>query len=135
MSEKISSEKLVGFLNEMFSKFDDLTETYGVEKIKTIGDSYMVVSGMPVTRKDHAITLFNLAKEMMKISSTFKDHNGDPIKLRIGLNSGPAVSGVIGKSKFAFDVWGDTINTAARLESYGSPDLSLIHISEPTRPY
>ena len=130
MSEKISSEKIVGFLNDMFSQFDDLTETYGVEKIKTIGDSYMVVSGMPVQREDHALTLFNLAKEMIKISAQFKDHNGNPIKLRIGINSGPAISGVIGKSKFAFDVWGDTINTAARLESYGSPDC--IHISKNT---
>ncbi len=112
MSEKISSEKIVGFLNDMFSQFDDLTETYGVEKIKTIGDSYMVVSGMPVQKEDHALTLFNLAKEMIKISAQFKDHNGNPIKLRIGINSGPAISGVIGKSKFAFDVWGDTINTA-----------------------
>ena len=123
MSEKISSEKIVGFLNDMFSQFDDLTETYGVEKIKTIGDSYMVVSGMPVQKEDHALTLFNLAKEMIKISAQFKDHNGNPIKLRIGINSGPAISGVIGKSKFAFDVWGDTINTAARLESYGTPCL------------
>ena len=130
MSEKISSEKIVGFLNDMFSQFDDLTETYGVEKIKTIGDSYMVVSGMPVQREDHALTLFNLAKEMIEISSQFKDHNGNPIKLRIGINSGPAISGVIGKSKFAFDVWGDTINTAARLESYGSPDC--IHMSKNT---
>ena len=130
MSEKTSSEKIVGFLNDMFSKFDDLTETFGVEKIKTIGDSYMVVAGIPVAKKDHAITLFNLAKEMVKISSTFKDHNGDPIKLRIGLNSGPAVSGVIGKSKFAFDVWGDTINTAARLESYGSPNC--VHMTRAT---
>ena len=130
MSEKTSSEKIVGFLNDMFSKFDDLTESYGVEKIKTIGDSYMVVAGMPVARKDHALILFNLAKEMVKISATFNDHNGDPIKLRIGLNSGPAVSGVIGKSKFAFDVWGDTINTAARLESYGSPDC--IHMTRAT---
>ena len=130
MSEKTSSEKIVGFLNDMFSKFDDLTESYGVEKIKTIGDSYMVVAGMPVARKDHALILFNLAKEMVKISATFNDHNGDPIKLRIGLNSGPAVSGVIGKSKFAFDVWGDTINTAARLESYGSPDC--IHMTKVT---
>ena len=130
MSEKISSEKIVGFLNDMFSQFDDLTETYGVEKIKTIGDSYMVVSGMPVQREDHALTLFNLAKEMIKISAQFKDHNGNPIKLRIGINSGPAISGVIGKSKFAFDVWGDTINTAARLESYGTPDC--IHMSKNT---
>ena len=130
MSEKISSEKIVGFLNDMFSQFDDLTETYGVEKIKTIGDSYMVVSGMPVQRKDHALTLFNLAKEMIKISAQFEDHNGNPIKLRIGINSGPAISGVIGKSKFAFDVWGDTINTAARLESYGTPDC--IHMSKNT---
>ena len=130
MSEKISSEKIVGFLNDMFSQFDDLTETYGVEKIKTIGDSYMVVSGMPDQREDHALTLFNLAKEMIKISAQFKDHNGNSIKLRIGINSGPAISGVIGKSKFAFDVWGDTINTAARLESYGSPDC--IHMSKNT---
>ena len=130
MSEKISSEKIVGFLNDMFSQFDDLTETYGVEKIKTIGDSYMVVSGMPVQREDHALTLFNLAKEMIKISAQFRDHNGNPIKLRIGINSGPAISGVIGKSKFAFDVWGDTINTAARLESYGTPDC--IHMSKNT---
>ena len=130
MSEKISSEKIVGFLNDMFSQFDDLTETYGVEKIKTIGDSYMVVSGMPVQREDHALTLFNLAKEMIKISAQFKDHNGNSIKLRIGINSGPAISGVIGKAKFAFDVWGDTINTAARLESYGSPDC--IHMSKNT---
>ena len=130
MSEKISSEKIVGFLNDMFSQFDDLTETYGVEKIKTIGDSYMVVSGMPVQREDHALTLFNLAKEMIKISAQFKDHNGNPIKLRIGINSGPAISGVIGKSKFAFDVWGDTINTAARLESYGTPEC--IHMSKNT---
>ena len=130
MSEKTSSEKIVGFLNDMFSKFDDLTETYGVEKIKTIGDSYMVVAGMPVARKDHALILFNLAKEMVKISATFNDHNGNPIKLRIGLNSGPAVSGVIGKSKFAFDVWGDTINTAARLESYGSPNC--VHMTRAT---
>ena len=130
MSEKISSEKIVGFLNDMFSQFDDLTETYGVEKIKTIGDSYMVVSGMPVQREDHALTLFNLAKEMIKISAQYKDHNGNSIKLRIGINSGPAISGVIGKSKFAFDVWGDTINTAARLESYGSPDC--IHMSKNT---
>ena len=130
MSEKISSEKIVGFLNDMFSQFDDLTETYGIEKIKTIGDSYMVVSGMPVQKEDHALTLFNLAKEMIKISAQFKDHNGNPIKLRIGINSGPAISGVIGKSKFAFDVWGDTINTAARLESYGTPDF--IHMSKNT---
>ena len=86
MSEKTSSEKIVGFLNDMFSKFDDLTESYGVEKIKTIGDSYMVVAGMPVARKDHALILFNLAKEMVKISATFNDHNGNPIR-------------VIGKSK------------------------------------
>ena len=114
----------------MFSQFDDLTETYGVEKIKTICDSYMVVSGMQLQRKDHALTLFNLAKEMIKISAQFKDHNGNSIKLRIGINSGPAISGVIGKSKFAFDVWGDTINTAARLESYGSP--GCIHMSKNT---
>ena len=130
MSEKLSAEKIVGFLDEMFSKFDDLTEKHNIEKIKTIGDSYMVVAGLTSEEKEHAAILFKFGQELIKISSNYNDHNGNPITLRVGINSGPAVSGVIGKSKFSFDIWGDTINTAARLESYGSP--SRIHMSTKT---
>ena len=130
MSEKLSAEKVVGFLNEMFSEFDELTEKYNVEKIKTIGDSYMVVAGLTSNTQDHATILFKFGQKLIEISSKYKDHMGDPILLRIGLNSGPAVSGVIGKSKFSFDIWGDTINTAARLESYGTPNK--IHMSNNT---
>ena len=130
MSEKLSAEKIVGLLDEMFSKFDDLTEKYGIEKIKTIGDSYMVVAGLTSEKKEHAAILFEFGKELIKIASSYSDHKGEPITLRVGINSGPAVSGVIGKSKFSFDIWGDTINTAARLESYGSP--GRIHMSTQT---
>ena len=130
MSEKLSAEKIVGFLDEMFSKFDDLTEKYGIEKIKTIGDAYMVVAGLTKEEKEHASILFEFGQELIKIASSYSDHKGEPITLRVGINSGPAVSGVIGKSKFSFDIWGDTINTAARLESYGSP--SRIHMSTQT---
>ena len=130
MSEKLSAEKIVGFLDEMFSKFDDLTEKYGIEKIKTIGDAYMVVAGLTTEEKEHAAILFEFGKELIKIASSYSDHKGEPITLRVGINSGPAVSGVIGKSKFSFDIWGDTINTAARLESYGSP--GRIHMSNKT---
>ena len=130
MSEKLSAEKIVGFLDEMFSKFDDLTEKYGIEKIKTIGDAYMVVAGLTTEEKEHAAILFEFGKELIKIASSYSDHKGEPITLRVGINSGPAVSGVIGKSKFSFDIWGDTINTAARLESYGSP--GRIHMSSKT---
>ena len=130
MSEKLSAEKIVGFLDEMFSKFDDLTEKYGIEKIKTIGDAYMVVAGLTSEEKEHAAILFEFGKELIKIASSYSDHKGEPITLRVGINSGPAVSGVIGKSKFSFDIWGDTINTAARLESYGSP--GRIHMSNKT---
>ena len=130
MSEKLSAEKIVGLLDEMFSKFDDLTEKYGIEKIKTIGDAYMVVTGLTSEEKEHAAILFEFGKELIKIASSYSDHKGEPITLRVGINSGPAVSGVIGKSKFSFDIWGDTINTAARLESYGSP--GRIHMSSKT---
>ena len=130
MSEKLSAEKIVGLLDEMFSKFDDLTEKFGIEKIKTIGDAYMVVTGLTSEEKEHAAILFEFGKELIKIASSYSDHKGEPITLRVGINSGPAVSGVIGKSKFSFDIWGDTINTAARLESYGSP--GRIHMSTKT---
>jgi class 3 adenylate cyclase len=130
LANSISAEKLVDFLNKMFSDFDEEVEKFGVEKIKTVGDAYMVVSGLPRERNDHAQVLINVAQRFLEIAAEYEDHEGNPIELRIGINSGPAVSGVIGKSKFAFDVWGDTINTAARLESYGMP--GKLHLSETT---
>ena len=129
-SEKVSADEVVALLDGMFSRFDDVVDEFGVEKIKTIGDSYMIVAGIPTHREDHATVLYRLSSELHRIASEFKDNQGNSIKLRIGINSGPAVSGVIGKSKFAFDVWGDTINTAARLESHGEP--GKVHISEKT---
>jgi class 3 adenylate cyclase len=129
-SDKVSADEVVKLLDGIFSQFDDVVEKFGVEKIKTIGDSYMIVAGIPQHREDHARVLYQLSFELRRIASEFVDDAKRPIKIRIGLNSGPAVSGVIGKTKFAFDVWGDTINTAARLEAHGEPDK--VHMSECT---
>ena len=129
-SEKVSADEVVALLDGMFSRFDDVVDEYGVEKIKTIGDSYMIVAGVPIHREDHATVLYQSSSELHKIANEFTDNQSNPIKLRIGINSGPAVVGVIGKSKFAFDVGGDTIKTAARLESLGEP--GKLHISERT---
>ena len=129
-SDQVSAEQVVTLLNNIFSRFDDVVLEHNVEKIKTIGDAYMVVAGLPEPRTDHAQILVEMSATLIEIASEYNDHEGNPIQLRIGIHSGPAVSGVIGKSKFAFDVWGDTINTAARLESNGKP--GRIHLSQRT---
>ena len=119
MSEKMSPTELVDLLNEIFSYFDNLVEKYDVEKIKTIGDCYMVASGVPRPRADHAHVLARLALDMREFVNqrTFGEHK---ISLRIGINSGPVVAGVIGRKKFIYDLWGDAVNTASRMESHGS---------------
>jgi adenylate cyclase len=119
MSEKMSPTELVDLLNEVFSYFDDLVEKYDVEKIKTIGDCYMVAAGVPRPRPDHAHVLARLALEMRQFVNqrTFGEHK---VSLRIGINSGPVVAGVIGRKKFIYDLWGDAVNTASRMESHGS---------------
>jgi adenylate cyclase len=119
MSEKMSPTELVDLLNEIFSYFDDLVEKYDVEKIKTIGDCYMVAAGVPRPRPDHAHVLARLALDMREFVNqrTFGEHK---ISLRIGINSGPVVAGVIGRKKFIYDLWGDAVNTASRMESHGS---------------
>jgi adenylate cyclase len=119
MSAKMSPTELVDLLNEIFSYFDDLVEKYDVEKIKTIGDCYMVASGVPRPRPDHAQVLARLALDMRAFVNqrTFGRHK---ISLRIGINSGPVVAGVIGRKKFIYDLWGDAVNTASRMESHGS---------------
>jgi guanylate cyclase len=109
---------LVELLNEVFSDFDALVEKYGLEKIKTIGDCYMVASGVPRPRADHAQTLIRMALEMREHVNQHTFH-GKTLNFRIGINSGPVVAGVIGRKKFIYDLWGDAVNTASRMESHG----------------
>ena len=116
MSSQMSPTELVTLLNEVFSAFDQLVERHGVEKIKTIGDCYMVAAGVPQPRSDHARALTQLALEMQALVAS-RDFQGHPLRFRIGLNSGPLVAGVIGRRKFIYDLWGDAVNTASRTEA------------------
>jgi class 3 adenylate cyclase len=117
-------------LNRIFSAFDRLTDTFGVEKVKTIGDAYMAVGGLPVPRADHAEAVAHLALAMHAETSRLRREEGVPLSLRIGIHSGPVVAGVIGEKKFTYDLWGDTVNTASRMESHGVADG--IHLSDTT---
>jgi len=119
LSSGIPAIKLVNMLNEIFSAFDQLAEQYNLEKIKTIGDSYMVVGGLPVARHDHAEAIAEMALEMQKTIATLNIKNDKSLSLRIGINTGAVVAGVIGSKKFIYDLWGDTVNIAARMESHG----------------
>ena len=114
-------EEIVSILNIIFSKFDQLAKTYGLEKIKTIGDSYMVVGGLPFFRPDHAQSIAQMALAMQAEMGKINYQIGEAFKLRIGINTGPVVAGVIGLHKFNYDLWGDTVNTASRMESNGIP--------------
>ena len=109
-------------LNKVFSAFDHLARKHGLEKIKTIGDAYMVVGGLPVPQTDHAIAIAEMALEMHAETARLGQELGEPLSLRIGIDSGPVVAGVIGEQKFAYDLWGDSVNTASRMESHGVAD-------------
>jgi class 3 adenylate cyclase len=122
MSSGMSPKPLVSLLDELFTQFDELARRYRVEKIKTIGDCYMAVCGVPDPRPDHATALAEMALEMIECLKQFNASRGASIQLRVGLNLGPVVAGVIGRSKFIYDLWGDTVNTASRMESTGLPD-------------
>ncbi len=113
--------RVVDLLNEVFSLFDTLAERHGLEKIKTIGDAYMVVAGAPEQRADHAEVIVDMALEMQAVAASIEPAPGAPLRLRIGVASGPAVAGVIGHRKFSYDVWGDAVNLASRMESTGVP--------------
>ncbi|MBW4678766.1 MAG: PAS domain S-box protein [Microcoleus vaginatus WJT46-NPBG5] len=122
LSSHISPTELVNLLNEIFSAFDRLAHTYELEKIKTIGDAYMVVGGLPVPRADHAEAIAEMAIAMQKAIALFNDATHQPLSIRIGINTGPVVAGVIGLKKFIYDLWGDTVNVASRMESQGIAD-------------
>jgi len=119
ISAQIPPTRLVELLNKIFSEFDQLAEKHGLEKIKTIGDAYMVVGGLPTNRPDHAEAIAEMALDMQKEIVRFKGGDGKPFRLRIGINTGPVVAGVIGTKKFTYDLWGDTVNVASRMESHG----------------
>ncbi len=112
-------EEVINFLNRVFTEFDKLTDRFGLEKIKTIGDAYMVAAGMPVARPDHAQAIADMALEMLQVTRRLTRETGQQVEVRIGLHSGAAIAGVIGSQKVFYDVWGDTVNTASRMESQG----------------
>ncbi len=119
LSTQVSPNDLVTMLNEIFSSFDMLTDQLGLEKIKTIGDAYMVVGGLPTPRPDHAEAIAEMALAMQRSISKFKRGDDTSFRLRIGINTGPVVAGVIGIRKFIYDLWGDAVNLASRMESHG----------------
>ena len=121
LGARISPLELVNFLNQIFSTFDQLTEKHGLEKIKTSGDAYMVAGGLPVARADHVEAIANMALDMLAAIAHFQTDTGEPFQIRIGIHTGPVVAGVIGTKKFSYDLWGDTVNVASRMESQGLP--------------
>src|SRR5262245_58311479 len=117
LASDTATPDLVQFLNRVFTRFDRLVESHRLEKIKTTGDSYMVVSGVPVPRSDHTQALAQLALDMRDAVSDLRDPHGRDVPIRIGLAAGPVVAGVVGARKFFYDVWGDAVNVAARMET------------------
>lgn len=130
LASRLSPIKLVNLLNQIFSTFDLLTEQHGLEKIKTVGDAYMVVGGIPIPKPDHAQAVAEMALDMQQAIAEFSTRIEEPLNIRIGINTGPVVAGVIGIKKFIYDLWGDTVNTASRMESHGL--AGMIQVTEAT---
>ncbi len=133
IATSLSAIKVVNLLNQIFSAFDRLSEQYALEKIKTIGDAYMVVGGLPTRRPDHARAIALMALDMQKAIFQFNIDNQQTLSIRIGIHSGPVVAGVIGLKKFSYDLWGDTVNIASRMESHGL--AGKIQLTESTYQY
>jgi adenylate cyclase len=131
LAASMPAENVVALLAEVFERFDELITHCGVEKIKTIGDAYMVAGGVPRATPEHAERLARCAIGMLELVKQFSVESGHPLQLRIGLHRGPAVAGVIGTTKFAYDLWGESVNLASRLESSGEP--GRIHVSDEFR--
>lgn len=121
LAEHLTPDQMVEVLNEIFTPFDDLADDLGLEKIKTIGDAYMVVGGLPTPRPDHVEAIADMALAMRTEMSRHSVEGFGPLQMRYGIHTGSVVAGVIGKRKFSYDLWGDTVNTAARMESHGVP--------------
>ena len=123
LCDNLSANEIVAFLNELVIAFDEAAELYGVEKVKTIGSGYMAVSGLSVPRIDHNKRVVDFALEMIRILRSFNRVRNINLKIRIGINSGEVVAGIIGRSKFIYDLWGDTVNIAHRLQVRGAEDM------------
>lgn len=130
ISDTMPPAELVDLLSQLFSRFDQLAVQHGLEKIKTIGDGYMVVGGAPEARPDHAVVIAQLALELQRALADFNQQTGRALEMRIGISTGPVVAGVIGTSKFAYDLWGDSVNVAARMEQ--AAPKGGIQVSEST---
>ncbi|MCH7573909.1 MAG: adenylate/guanylate cyclase domain-containing protein [Candidatus Marinimicrobia bacterium] len=130
LSATLSPSKLVEMLDALFTQFDELSEVHELEKIKTIGDAYMAVSGLPEPNENHAENAARAALAMLQVTRDFIGPDGQQIKVRIGLNTGPVVAGVIGSRKFIYDLWGDAVNIASRMETHGLP--GAIQVTETT---
>jgi adenylate cyclase len=128
LSSKMSPPDLVALLDEIFSAFDELAAERGLTKIKTIGDAYMVAAGVPDARRDHAEAIADFALAMVEVVKARSRSIGEPLEMRVGIHVGPVVAGVIGKRTLAYDLWGDTVNIASRMESHGAP--GRIHVTE-----
>jgi class 3 adenylate cyclase len=129
-SDRSTPERVVQVLDDLFTAFDRLAERHGLEKIKTIGDAYMAVGGLPEPRPDHAEAVAEMALALREETARHRDPSGQPLALRIGVDTGPVVAGVIGTTKFSYDLWGDTVNTASRMESQGV--VGCIQVTERT---
>jgi class 3 adenylate cyclase len=131
ISARFPPARVVDWLNRVFSEFDALVAQYGLEKIKTVGDAYMVAGGFAPEPADHADAIVKLARHMLMVAERLPWPDGTPARVRVGIHCGPAIAGVIGSSRFLYDLWGDTVNTASRMESHGLP--GRVQVSEAMR--